>query len=578
MSLSNALQIGRSGLTAAQVGVQVTGDNIANAATPGYTRRAPTLTPISGGVFGAGGLTTGRGVQVTEVARQINLALESRLNDATAQNAAAVETEGLLSQVESIVSELEGDGVRGRLNELFDAFSELANNPSSAESRTLIVEQGAAVAEILRAKRSELVDLRAQVDDQVRTHVTRVNELLTGIADLNVSIAESEKGQGEDPGLRDQRDALVRELSELIDVTAQAKPNGGVDLFVGSTPLLLEQQARPVEARTRDVNGESLFEVVVGEQNEVLSPDAGRIGALLAGREGTITETIDSLDTLAGALIHEVNRLHSQGRAFPGLGGLTGETRIPTPDQTLALNDPANATMDALFRAPDNGSFEVWLVDDSTGTISKTVIDVDLDGVDATGAPGTADDASASSIVADLNGVANLSASLLPDGRVRLDASPGFSIGFANDTSGALAALGINTFFSGADASDIGVREAVRADPQRVVAGLDSGTNEAALAIANLREAKVESLGEVSLLESHRRSIERVAVASSGARTRADATGQVRASLEAQRAGVSGVSVDEESINLLNFQRQYQASARLISTVDQLTQVLLSLV
>jgi flagellar hook-associated protein 1 FlgK len=517
-------------------------------------------------------------VSVQEIVRQINPALEARLNDSIAVNAGAVETENLLAQVESLLSDLGGGGVPERLNELFDAFSELANNPGSAEGRTLIVEQGVAAAEVLRGLRGDLTGLREQIDDQVRTHVTRVNELLTEISSLNVSIAESEKGQSEDPGLRDRRDGLVRELSELIDVTAQARENGSVDLFVGSAPLLLEGQARPVETRTREVNGEEVFEVTVGENREVLSPDAGRIGALLSGRVDAIDETVREIDDLASALIFEVNRLHSQGRAFPGLTSVTGELEIPAADQALALNDPANGTLSDLPFGARNGSFEVWIVDESTGAVTKTVIDVDLDGIDSTGAAGFGDDTSASSLAADLNGVGNLTATLTAEGRLQLTTSPGFSLGFANDTSGALATLGVNTFFTGADASDIGVRQALRDDPQQVVAGLESGTNEAALAISSLREGSVERLGDVSLLESHRRTLERVAVASSGAQTRAEATAQVRSSLEAQRAAVSGVSVDEESINLLNFQRQYQASARLISTVDQMTQLLLSLV
>jgi len=576
MSLSSALNIGRLGLTAAQTGVQVTGDNIANAATPGYTRRVVSLAPV--GSSDGPGVYRGRGVEVTDVRRQIDLALESRLNDAVSRHSAALIDEGVLSQIESLVNELNSEGLQSNLDQFFNAFSELANNPSSSEARALIVEQGQTLASGIRSLRSELLNIRSQIDDQIGTATKRADELLREIAGINREISASEQGQTENAALRDRRDALVSELSDLLDVTANQQESGAVDIFLDSTPLVIGNQARGLETRSRTVGGEQTIEVIVSANKEKISPGNGRLGALLDQRTGPVQDVLDGLDRVTSHLINSVNRAHSSGRPFPGLTNTTGEFGVAAPDQALAFNDPNNSTFADLPIQPQNGSFAILVTDQATGAVTRREIEIDLDGVDNTGAPGFADDTSLSSLVADLNGGANINASVTAAGELQISAAAGFEFGFADDTSGALAALGVNTYFSGQDASDISVRAELQSNPELVVSGETEGSNEAALAIAGLRNEPLDGLGSVSILESWRQTTESIAVAGAGAKTAADASAQVKQSLEAQRAGVSGVSVDEESVNLLNFQRQYQASARFISTIDEMTQILLSLV
>lgn len=577
MSLTSSLQIGRLGLNAAQTGVQVTGDNIANAATPGFTRRVATLSPLGAGAD-AGGAYRGRGVEVSDIRRQIDLALEARLNDSISNHSAAQINEGVLGQIETLVNELNGEGLQSNLDAFYNAFSELANNPSSAEARSLIVEQGSTLASTFRSLRSEVLNIRTQLDSQVETATDRADALLGDIASINAEISKSEQGAAEDAALRDRRDALVSELSGLLDITTSAQPNGALDIFLGSTPLVIGDTSRGLETRTRTVGDDVVLELRVPANGEVVSPDSGRIGALLSQRSGHVQNVLDGLDRVAENLIFQVNQAHSSGRAFPGITDTTGEFHVAAADQTLAFNDPDNATFADLPIRPRNGSFTIEVIDKATGAVTEREIFIDLDGVDNTGAAGFGDDTSLTSLAADLNGVANINATVTGAGELRISASSGFEFGFREDTSGALATLGINTYFSGRDASNISVRDELRDNPNLVVAGQSEGSNETALAIAGLRERSIDNLGGVTLQEAWRQTTESIAVAGAGARTKVDSTGQVRQSLDAQRAAISGVSIDEESINLLTFQRQYQASARFISTVDELTQLLISLV
>lgn len=577
MSLTSSFIIGRTALNASQLAIQVAGDNLANAATRGYHRRVASMSPMSGSV-GADGLYRGRGVSVSSISRAMDTAIQARLRSAVSQQEASVVSRDLLDQVGTVFNSLSDSGLNNQLGEFFDAFSELANNPSAAETRTLIIENGAALANVVRRMRSDLLELRTQADQQLDTVVGQANAILEEISSLNGQIARTEQGGGEDAGLRDRRESLLEDLSGMIDISIVEDPNGVVDVFVGSTPIVLGGQARPLEVQTFDDNGATGKRLILGDDGQKLSPTSGRIGAILAERDGAVQQAIDDLDSLASNLIFEVNRLHSSGRTFPGMTNTTGTQRVGAADQPLAFNDPANVTLANLPFAPVSGGFDITVTDAATGLTQSVRIDVDLDGIDAAGAPGFADDTSMEDIRDAINAVSGMNAQITAEGRLRIWSDPGTEFGFADDTSGVLAVLGVNTFFEGQDASDIDVRNELRTNPLLLSTGAQEGSNEIALAIAGLRDAATPALGNLSLTAFWQRTTDRVAVQGGAAAAQLGASSQVRANLQAQQSAVSGVSIDEESINLITFQRQFQAAAQFISTVDELTQTLIGLV
>lgn len=578
MSLSASFQIGRSALTASQLAIQVVGDNLANVATPGFSRRVASFSAAPG-AGGVAGVSIGNGVRIADISRRLDESLLTRLRASISDQAGAQVANDLFSQVDSITNDLGELGLSTQLSTFFNAFSELANNPLSGATKSLIVEQGVSLSNFIQGLRSNLVTLRTQVDQQLGDAVKRADSIFSEIASLNSAISTSELGTIENSALRDQRDQLLAELSELVDVSVIGQSNGMVDVRIGSTPVVQGAISRGMQLNITSENGDVVAKVVVpGTLDERVFPDSGRIGGLLQQRDGLIDGTISDLDSIAANLIFEVNRIHSSGQSFPGLTSTVSERIVPIADRTLALNDPANTTFASLPFAAGNGSFDVLVRDIATGQTTRITIDIDLDGIDATGAPGFTDDTTLVDIQSALNAAPNLTASLGPDGRLSLTAAPGFEFGFADDTSGVLAALGVNTYFKGTSAKNIGVRQELIDNPQLLVVGSEQGANEAALAIAGVQERAVTALDGLSISGAFRQTTGRIAVSAASARTRADAETQVRAGLEAQRAIVSGVSVDEESINLISFQRQYQAAARFISTVDELTQTLIALV
>lgn len=580
MSLTGSLAIGRSALSASQVAIQVTGNNFANVSTPGYSRQSISLVASPDQRFGSGFI--GRGVQIGGISRTIDSALQSRLWNGLGDEAAAGTAQQFLGGIESIINDLGANNLSSQLGKFFDSWSELSKSPNAEGVRALVVQQGRTIGGQLRALRNDLTQTRAQLDGQLGAAVEEANNLLNQIAAINVTIVNAEAGTPSANSLRDQRDQLVNQLSGLLDVSVVEQPSGAYNVLVGSTPVVLAGQSRGVRLDTTVTGNSTQLAVQVTQDGTELNITSGTIGGLLQQRTGVLNRTIDKLDNLASQLIFQVNRIHSTGSGSTALTSVTGTLTFPTADTTRALNDPANGTLASLPFKPVNGGFLVTITNTQTGAAQTVRINVDLDGITSAGTPGTADDSSLASITASLDAIPNLNATINPDGTLKIDAASGFTVGFSEDSSGVLAVLGVNTYFTGKDATDIDVRQELQTTPGllasgQVVAGVRND-NAAALAIAGLRSAANPSLGGDSLIGAWRSNVQQIGAESAAAGSRAQAASLVRANLEAQRSAISGVSVDEESINLLNYQHQYQGAARFISVVDDLTKTLLDII
>ena len=581
MSLTSAIQIGRSALNASQLGIQVAGNNLANAATPGYSRQVGDLVPIAGD-NSIPGVSIGRGVAVRSIRRQIDEALQSRLMGSASDRAAADTQHNILAQVEATLGELGDNDLSSELSSFFRGWSERANQTRSSAA---VVQQGDKLAQFIRRLRGELQDQRSQIDDQLGASVGRANELLSQIADLNQSISTAEGSGASANPLRDARGTALSQLSEIVDVSVIDRGLGGVDVLVGSIPILQGSRVHELELRRRSENGETTVSIGTkpwgNQEGQELTPSSGQMAALLGSRTSAVDGTIDTLDSLASQIIFEVNKLHSTATNATGLTTTTGSLSIATTDRFLSLNDGANRSFADLPFAATNGGFLVRVRNSATGAMEETRINVDLDGINASGVAGTADDTSAEDIRAALDGLSGITASFTADGKLKVDADSGFEFSFGDDSSGALAVMGLNAYFTGKDGADIAVRADLLGQPQRLSVGrvvngqfVENGT---ALSMTALQDQGLTALGGQTMTGLWRDGVQAVGGAVSSARTNADAKGLVNESLESQRSALSGVNVDEESISLMDFQRQYQAAARVISTVDQMTQTLLAI-
>jgi len=333
-------------------------------------------------------------------------------------------------------------------------------------------------------------------------------------------------------------------------------------VLVDSVPVVLGGVSRGLELRRVSVGDKVEVSIRVAADGTQLKVPSGRIGGLLRQRDETVQPAIDDLDTFAKQLIFQVNRLHSQGQGRQGFEHVEGTYLVD--DITANLN---SADAGLKFKV-DNGSFFINVTNKSTGVRSSYQINVDGNAT------------SLKNLMDDINtNVPNVTSGTGLGNVLTLTANTGYEINFSDDTSGVLAALGINTLFTGQTASTIGVNATVEADPNMLAAGAGHvpGSNGTALQIADLQDAPLPDLSDRSLREFWAQSVNGLAVKSAAADLSAESAALVRENLTSQVQTVSGVSLDEESINLLTYQRQFQAAARFIAVIDETLKTLLSL-
>ena len=207
-----------------------------------------------------------------------------------------------------------------------------------------------------------------------------------------------------------------------------------------------------------------------------------------------------------------------------------------------------------------------------TGVTSTKLIKVDLHGVGV--------ETSLDSLVADLDAVDGLRVSITPTRQLLIEAdNPLVSFSFAKDTSGALAALGINTFFSGTGASSVGVSSVVRADPTKFAAsqsGIGEDSKNAEL-LSDLLSTPLSSQSNRSLANLYDALSGEMSQGAAVSKSVAEGFRVFQRTLEGQYMAISGVNIDEEAVKLIAYQRAFQASARVISTISEMLDVLVRL-
>lgn len=559
--LGASFQIGRSALAAYQTAVTITGQNIANVGNADYTRQSGRLAAMYGG------MTAGTGVRVSALERHIDTALESRLRLSLADKNAALTRYQTLSQVEALYNELTETDLSTQLSSFFGSFTTLQTDPLDTSSRELVISNAQTVIGTIQRQRDGLLDQVDTLNETTRATVTEINSIASQIADLNELIVTQEASSpGSASALRDDRDALLRDLGELTDVRTKEQSNGVMNVYVGSEPLVDFNIARELTADTSYERGFEQVEVRFTDSGAPLRVNSGQLAALESCRDEDIATQIDSLDQLSKAIIWEVNRVHTSGSGLAAYTAIDGSYSVSNADAAF------NTTGGQLDFPVTNGSFQVQIRDEVSGQIKTHLVEVDLDGLKG-------DDMSLSTLAKTLDELPNLNASVTADNRLQLTTDDGYEVTFADDTSGVLAALGVGTFFEGNNAATIAVRSEIEANPQLIATSLSGadgdGGNAGRLAAALATSSDLLSGNSVQSFQEAM--VNRLAVDTAAAETDYTAADSVHSSLLAQRESISGVDLDEEAINLTMYERSFQGASRFLTVVESLSAEILSL-
>ncbi len=566
MSLFGSLQLAGNSMQAQQIGLQVVGQNMANANTPGYSREEAVLSPAP--VQRMGNLTLGLGVQVIGVVQQVDDFLNERLRG-TNSDVGNHQTQAQIYQnLEGVVGALNQYNLQSSLNSFFSSIAGILNQPESASVRNLAVLQGQTLAGDVNQMSRRVANARADVNTQIVGMTSDINRLVGDIAKLNVQITSTEGGtisHSQAVGLRDKRNQDLSELSKLIGIRVEEQPSGAANVFVGGDYLVFEGTSRLVQTAYTTDRGLSAAHIDLVDTNAPLDTQTGKLAGLMTARDNVLGGFLDKLDGFAGTLNFEFNKVYSSGQGLTGFQAMTS---------TYPVTSTSNALDNAGLKfTPANGSFQVQVLNKQTGLTQTANITVDLNGLDQ-------NETSLNGLATQLNAVNGLKATISASGNLSINTtSPDLQFSFANDNSGVLAALGLNTFFTGSTAADLGVNQAVVADPGKFAAstaGIGIGTGNATK-LANFMNQSLASASGSTLTDVYDKMVGDVTQGSSVAQSVSQGYQTFQQTLQGQQASISGVSIDEEAVKMITFQRAYQASARLISTINDLLNTLMHL-
>ena len=456
--LGELLNIASRALSAQQAALNTTGHNIANVNTEGYSRQRVIMEPSL--PIDKVNFTLGTGVQVGLIERVRSEFIDHKLRDEMQMLSRWDTFETNLRQIEDSFGEPSESNLAAFLNQFFDSWQDLANEPDSKSARQHVKQLGVTLTNKFHNISSQLGYQKELIEEEIEQVISDVNDLADKIADLNEKIARLGRNGKSAADLGDKRDILLDKLSELVDVTVTEQSNGMINLSLGGKVFVEQRSVVHVSSLNRSTNSMATIELKWEDSEAGVNVNGGSLSALVELHNEIIPNYSSQLDSLALGLVEKVNEIHSSGY------GLDGTT------------------------------------------------DVDF---------------------------------------------------FNSTTTGA---------------SDIELAAAILNDYKTIAASNNdtTGNGDTALAIAQAQNALTMDSDSLTFSEYYRSLISSIADMAQDSIAVRESQEMIVQQLEFQRQSISGVSLDEEMANLIQFQRAYQAAAKLISIADEMAETLLQLV
>jgi len=708
--LSSILSIGRSALSASQAALQVTGNNIANVDTEGYSKQSVVLRDGAYITTKPGQL--GSGVVAQEVVRSYDALTESQyVSQISVRDRWQAMYNGLTS-IQNLFNESNTDGANAALSKFFDDWGDLTTDPDAAATRQTMLEDSQTMLSVYRSMADSLSQQEAQLNTAISDDVDTLNQLAKDVADLNRQINQYQiDGVSNPNSLYDQRDAKVEAMASLVDVnvvdngkgdytvytksgqtivdgmvpfnfafeqgktvrtlssasitansdaqcyydgsdskeytievvdgTASGTPTfkasldggkswltdkdgntaifsaddedgkvrvGDLDIWFGTTT---DATTFPSDLNTGDsftlVPKKALYWYTTAGTPENVTPQqyadgtdnprritGGALGGAFLLRDEQLGGYQDSLDAMVNSLVWEVNREHSQGAGLTNFSTVQGTYSVADSNVALASNASGLSYFDRL----QSGALMLYAYD-ANGELATDAGNVPLARSIAFDPTDSTNLSSSGAIKGSLQGLRDaindvfspdyLQASVV-NNQLSITGQNGCTFQFGDDTTGVLAALGVNTLFTGSNASDVAINSVVTNDVNRVCAGhvgtdglAASGDNSTATAITALEDKAIDFsvTGQAATSQTlggyYDALVGRVGADTSAASYQSTYQSSLADQTKAQKLSVSGVSLDEELTNLIKFQHSYQAAAKLISTANSMFETVLGM-
>ncbi len=611
-SIFNALHIGYSGLNAAQIGIDTTGHNISNAETEGYSRQrvvTAAATPIS---IDPG--QRGNGTQITEIARVFDSFVFTRYANA-AQNKENSDTlRKNLEELSTYFPEIDKVGIKNDMQNYFDSWQSLANNPSNTSLKESLAQTTQTLTQHIQETRAHITALQSSLNDQVKVNVDEVNRIAEQISKINIEINKAEAGGTNNANdLRDKRSQLELSLSKLVDskvLVGEIRTNNVVDsniatkqgsytIQVGGFNLVDGGSFHPIGMDSKSNPG-GYYDLYYERQDGVRLPYAdqitgGKIGALLELRgskigangefeNGFLQDTINNMDNFAKGLIESTNNIYAQSA-----------TKSMQSNPLSFSNNQSLLSTDENFKA---GTFDLVVYDINGNEAIRRTITIDQ-GTLIDNSPtstnsivaqinATKDDNQDGNALNDLNNM--LGATFSTNQKVfSIDlkgtyAAQGYTFAIQDNGTNFAGVTGVSRFYDGTNAKSISLNSELKNDTSKIKGNKSpaNGDNQTALDIVQSQFSAV-TFGTTfhkttdTLYGYFDNLVTKVGTkTNSVVATNDSLTAQFNA-IKQEQDSISKVSMDEEMANLIRYQTSYGASAKVITTIDQMMTTLLGI-
>lgn len=595
-SIFNALNIGYSGLKTSQVAIDTTGHNIANAQNPDYTRQRVVISPNTPLHTTPGDI--GLGAKITEIVRIHDEFVYKRLKDSSTDNEFNQFRAETMDELSSYFPEIDKNGIYNDMQEYFNAWNDFSKNTDDSALKINLAQRTRTFTSTIRQTREQVANLQESLDAQLKTAVDEINRLGKQIAEINVRINGDEAGGDHANDLRDQRDKLELALSKLVDIAVSKgdlHPDMAIDrhrvesgdayhLSIGGSSFVDGSTFHPLVLDKRE--GSAFSDIYYQRQDREKFDitgyiHGGKTGAILALRDGDIQQVLDELDSFSSSMILYTNDLYAAHATTRMNGNVAIEADRPIGNSGLPINE---------------GSFNIKVYDIDGNEVAERKIDLlksmsfndvadainaDLDDNDDNVTDNDVDDY----LQADADG----KFTIVMDPQ-KIAEGYTFSIVESDEENPTLfaGALGLQRFFDGTDAKEIGLNHALDENPTKIAGNGApiAGDNSVANSMLELQYDKIgfympvgsdKLYAEDTLSGFFRMSVTGVAEKTASIHSSAETSEALLNAVVEEFDSISKVDMDEELTNLMKYQTGYSASAKVITTIDQMIQTLLNI-
>lgn len=607
-NLFSSLQIAKRALSTQRLGLSVAGHNISNVNTPNYARQQPLVEP---GVGGAGMA----GVEITYIRRVQDRVVDERLRLNTQELAKWQTLSDRLSQIETFFSDLAGIGLSGALSDFWNSWQDLTVSPESESSRLVAVQRGVVLASRLQGMNAGMEESHIDLDAEINRKITETNEITTRIGKLNQEIISIELSGSQANDQRTLRDYQLAQLSELINFRTIERKGGSVQVFVDSLSLVEGVRVTELVAQlTADSNEGSTSTAstkILASNNEV-AVSGGALAGLIEARDQHLPSMLTRMKTLSESLITQINKLHRLGYGLDNSTGLEFFSGTSIDDITVnseLLADPKKLGVSSALDAPGNNETALEIAQLQTSlTIGATVIPDDRQTLTVESTDGwSKNDILGVVGSSDLNRTGTWAKILSVDSgtqvTVKLFQNPTtktFNKRFnfeQEDGSTTVLTNKVYKDFDGnymtidpnpTDELDIDQLANLPADPEteafpenKLFQQWDVGEVANSSVMTGLPQTftsnEVFTEGTQTFNDYFAIMFSFIGTQSQQAQRNSDNNELLVQQLTDYREKVSGVSLDEEMANLIQFQRAFEASARYIRIVDEMLATLMNM-